>query len=137
MEIIQRAKQQIDNQLISSISKAVQAQRPGKALDLTTQLQLPKSVEVAIKLAVKAKVAIDELCCVVLTCPQFPQLAERMTLAQQVLVHSIHERQMLNRPSYLGAPHARPLPAQRAAKQQLVIDDEHSPSWLALRTHVH
>ncbi len=42
-------------------SSSFQSQKPGKALDLTTQLQVPESIDVAIKLAVKAKVAFDAI----------------------------------------------------------------------------
>ena len=55
-KIIQNVQRQLDNSLISCISKAVQTQKPGRALDLTTQLLLPASIDIAIKLAVKAKV---------------------------------------------------------------------------------
>ena len=61
------AQQQMDRFLLGCISRAVQAQKAGRALDLTTQLQLSQSIDTAIKLSVKAKL---------------PMLAERMSLAK-------------------------------------------------------
>lgn len=73
--LMQRAQQKMDQHLIHCISRAVQTQKPGRALDLTTSLSLVKSVDVAIRLAVKAKL---------------PQLAERMTIAKHVRSHTSH-----------------------------------------------
>jgi len=61
------AQKQMDKFLLGCISRAVQAQKAGRALDLTTQLQLSQSIDTAIKLSVKAKL---------------PMLAERMSLAK-------------------------------------------------------
>jgi chromosome transmission fidelity protein 4 len=57
----------IDKHVLHCISRAVQSQKAGRALDLTTNLSLAKSIDTAIKLAVKAKL---------------PMLAERMSLAK-------------------------------------------------------
>ena len=43
----------MDQHMIHCISRAVQAQKPGRALELTTLLYLPSSIDTAIKLAVK------------------------------------------------------------------------------------
>lgn len=61
------AQKAMDKFLLGCISRAVQAQKAGRALDLTTQLQLAQSIDTAIKLSVKAKL---------------PMLAERMSLAK-------------------------------------------------------
>eukprot|EP00040_Diaphanoeca_grandis_P005605 m.33649 g.33649 ORF g.33649 m.33649 type:complete len:1140 (+) comp16851_c1_seq1:87-3506(+) len=63
-----RAQQRMDKHILSCISRAVQSQKPGRALDLTTYLNASKSIDIAIKLAVKAK---------------FPMLAERMMTVKQ------------------------------------------------------
>jgi len=73
--IIMQAQKKMDNHLIACISKAVQRQLPGMALDLTTNLSLSKSIDIAIKLAVKK---------------QMPMLADRMSLAK--LAH-VEQRQ--------------------------------------------
>jgi chromosome transmission fidelity protein 4 len=69
--LIQQYQHKMDQHIIHCISRAVQAQKPGRALDLTTSLHLSTNIDVAIKLAVKAKL---------------PLLADRMMLAKQANV---------------------------------------------------
>mmetsp|Transcript_34086 Transcript_34086/g.102777 ORF Transcript_34086/g.102777 Transcript_34086/m.102777 type:complete len:1063 (-) Transcript_34086:167-3355(-) len=66
--VIRQYQHKMDQHIINCISRAVQAQKPGRALDLTTSLHLSANIDVAIKLAVKAKL---------------PLLADRMMLAKQ------------------------------------------------------
>ncbi|EDQ91285.1 uncharacterized protein MONBRDRAFT_23531 [Monosiga brevicollis MX1] len=76
LEIV-AAQRRLDQDILAAISRSVQSKRAARALDLTTFLQVPASVELAVKLAVKGKM---------------PQLAERMLLAKQALEESILER---------------------------------------------
>ncbi|EGD80564.1 hypothetical protein PTSG_01156 [Salpingoeca rosetta] len=76
-KLIQHHRRQLDQHVLASISRSVQSQRWGRALDLTTRLLLPGSYDIAIKLAMKAK---------------SPMLAERMSLAKTALQTSERER---------------------------------------------
>jgi hypothetical protein len=61
---IQHQQKELDRQLLACISRSVQSSRAARALDLTTYLTLPSSVELAIKLAAKGKVSGGAgICC--------------------------------------------------------------------------
>lgn len=66
--VIQQYQHKMDQHIIHCISRAVQSGKAGRALDLTTSLHLQSSIDIAIKLAVKAKLSL---------------LADRMMLAKQ------------------------------------------------------
>lgn len=55
--LVQQQKQ-LDAHIIASVSRAVQTQRPARALDLCTMVSQPSNIDVAIKLAVKGKVRV-------------------------------------------------------------------------------
>eukprot|EP00051_Salpingoeca_urceolata_P016320 m.215900 g.215900 ORF g.215900 m.215900 type:complete len:1114 (+) comp18647_c1_seq1:271-3612(+) len=91
-------KKRMDTYMLQCISKAVQTNKPGRALDITTFLTAPASVDIAIRLAVKAKL---------------PMLAERMSLVKAAVIEKqkaerAERRQLaasyLQRPSYLSPP---------------------------------
>ena len=56
LKVLHAQRRKLDNSILACISRAVQSQRPGRALDLTTFLALPLSVDTAVKLAVKGRV---------------------------------------------------------------------------------
>lgn len=78
-KLMLQAQNRMDQHIIHCISRAVQTQRPGRALDLTTFLNLTKSIDVAIKLAVKAK---------------SPNLADRMMIAKQANIEKKKQRML-------------------------------------------
>lgn len=60
MKVLHAQRRKLDNSILACISRAVQSQRPGRALDLSTFLSLPASLDTAVKLAVKGRVSWGE-----------------------------------------------------------------------------
>lgn len=69
-------QRKLDNLLLGCVSKALQASKPGRALDFATMLTLPGSFDLAVKLAVKQKL---------------PMLAERMSFAKAAFLEDSGE----------------------------------------------
>ena len=59
-KVIAQHRKELDRHLLAGISRSVQSKRAARALDLTTCLLMPSSVELAIKLAAKAKVTLSK-----------------------------------------------------------------------------
>eukprot|EP00049_Salpingoeca_infusionum_P026056 m.23438 g.23438 ORF g.23438 m.23438 type:complete len:1084 (-) comp8501_c0_seq2:2108-5359(-) len=98
--IIQQEQKKLDQIVIRCISRAVQAQKWGRALDLSTRLSLPSSFTVAMKLANKANSTM---------------LVERLAIVQQATAQKQKEqlRQKLRAArAQQGVVAASPTPVQ-------------------------
>eukprot|EP00047_Mylnosiga_fluctuans_P014704 m.40581 g.40581 ORF g.40581 m.40581 type:complete len:1133 (+) comp5621_c0_seq1:33-3431(+) len=89
-------KKKLDTPIIGCISKAVQKQRSGRALDFATMLSLENSVDFAVKLAVKANLS---------------SLAEKMYMVKQLIQRAA--RDSPETPSYAATPAPRSQPRPR------------------------
>eukprot|EP00043_Microstomoeca_roanoka_P017979 m.189568 g.189568 ORF g.189568 m.189568 type:complete len:1080 (+) comp16746_c1_seq1:144-3383(+) len=119
-KLIQYHRRQLDQHLLACISRSVQSQRWGRALDLTARLALPSSYDLAIKLAMKSN---------------SPMLAERMSLAKQALQAAEKDRirERLQQSQAAVAQHSSPTlvsPQQMRAPHRPTFDE--SPSKLSV-----